>query len=297
MATAKDVKDVLETRREFKVLIDDEEVSYFIAQPNAADIRKADWQYSKIYNQAIVDGFLTQAQMIDLLKDKGILSDDYAEKVETTRIGLASELFKLENIKEDSEEVEREAIALEIARLRDELFALNQQVNGPMGNTCENLAEDGRTEYLTSRIVQIQDGSHLWEDFDTYQNEENSTLSVKSRFEVMLWIQGLDSNFLENTPEQTALRSIAQSRLDRALKDAKEARDIDKEGDEFPESEDQEEVSLDVVKEPKPKKTRKPRAKKKKAAEDKPAPKKRGRPRKKKEPVAETPSEETTKDE
>ncbi len=297
MATAKDVKDVLETRREFKVLIDDEEVSYFIAQPNAADIRKADWQYSKIYNQAIVDGFLTQAQMIDLLKDKGILSDDYAEKVETTRIGLASELFKLENIKEDSEEVEREAIALEIARLRDELFALNQQVNGPMGNTCENLAEDGRTEYLTSRIVQIQDGSHLWEDFDAYQNEENSTLSVKSRFEVMLWIQGLDSNFLENTPEQTALRSIAQSRLDRALKDAKEARDIDKEGDEFPESEDQEEVSLDVVKEPKPKKTRKPRAKKKKAAEDKPAPKKRGRPRKKKEPVAETPSEETTKDE
>ncbi len=297
MATAKDVKDVLETRREFKVVIDEEEVSYFIAQPNAADIRKADWQYSKIYNQAIVDGFLTQAQMIDLLKEKGILSDDYAEKVEATRIGLASELFKLENIREDSEEVEREAIALDIARLRDELFSLNQQVNGPMGNTCENLAEDGRTEYLTSRIVQIKDGSHLWEDFDEYQNEENSTLSVKSRFEVMLWIQGLDSNFLENTPEQTALRSIAQGRLDRALAEAKAANAADEEGDEFPESPGQEEVSLDAVEGPKPKKTRKPRAKKKKATEDKPAPKKRGRPRKKKEPVAKTPSEETTKDE
>jgi hypothetical protein len=297
MATAKDVKDVLETRREFKVTIDEEEISYFIAQPNAADIRKADWQYSKIYNQAILDGFLTQAQMIDLLKEKGILSDDYAEKVEATRIGLASELFKLENIREDADEVEREAIALDIARLRDELFSLNQQVNGPMGNTCENLAEDGRTEYLTSRIVQIQDGSHLWEDFDAYQNEENSTLSVKSRFEVMLWIQGLDSNFLENTPEQTALRSIAQGRLDRALKEAKAAADAAKEGDEFPESPDQEEVSLDAVEEPKPKKTRKPRAKKKKVTEDKPAPKKRGRPRKKKEPVAETPSEETPKEE
>jgi hypothetical protein len=297
MATAKDVKDVLETRREFKVTTDEEEISYFIAQPNAADIRKADWQYSKIYNQAILDGFLTQAQMIDLLKEKGILSDDYAEKVEGTRIGLASELFKLENIREDADEVEREAIALDIARLRDELFSLNQQVNGPMGNTCENLAEDGRTEYLTSRIVQIQDGSHLWEDFDAYQNEENSTLSVKSRFEVMLWIQGLDSNFLENTPEQTALRSIAQGRLDRALKEAKAAAEAAKEGDEFPESPDQEEVSLDAVEEPKPKKTRKPRAKKKKVTEDKPAPKKRGRPRKKKEPVAETPSEETPKEE
>ncbi len=288
MATAKDVKDVLETRREFVVTTDDVDVSYFIAQPNAADIRKADWQYSKIYNQAIVDGFLTQAQMIDLLKDKGILSEDYADRVESTRIGLASELFKLENIKEESSEIEREAIALEIARLRDELFALNQQVNGPMGNTCENLAEDARTEYLTSRIVQVKDSSHLWEDFDAYQNEENSTLSVKSRFEVMLWIQGLDSNFLENTPEQTALRSIATDRLNRALEAAKAENAEAKEGDEFPES--KEKAAPKKVK-----KTRKPRAKK--TTEDKPAPKKRGRPRKKKEPVADTSTEETPKEE
>jgi len=196
MATAKDVKDVLETRREFVVNLDDGEVSYFIAQPNAADIRKADWQYSKVYNKAIVDGFLTQAQMIDLLKDKGILSEDYAERVEVTRIGLASELFKLENIKEDSSEIEREVIALEIARLRDDLFSLNQQVNGPMGNTCENLAEDARTEYLTSRVVQVKDSSPLWEDFNAYQNEENSVLAVKARFEVRVWIQGSYSNLL-----------------------------------------------------------------------------------------------------
>lgn len=288
MATAKDVKDALETRREFVVTTDDVDVSYFIAQPNAADIRKADWQYSKIYNQAIIDGFLTQAQMIDLLKEKDILSEDYAERVEATRIGLASELFKLENIREDSSEIEREAIALEIARLRDELFSLNQQVNGPMGNTCENLAEDARTEYLTSRIVQVKDHSHLWEDFDAYQNEENSTLAVKARFEVMLWIQGLDSNFLENTPEQTALRSIAQARLDAALEEAKAENAANAAGDEFTEVEEE-------VAEVKPKKTRKPRAKK--SDEEKPAPKKRGRPRKKKEePVAETPTEETPKE-
>ncbi len=291
MATAKDVKDVLETRREFVVTTDDVDVSYFIAQPNAADIRKADWQYSKIYNQAIVDGFLTQAQMIDLLKEKGILSEDYAERVEATRIGLASELFKLENIKEDSSEIERESIALEIARLRDELFSLNQQVNGPMGNTCENLAEDARTEYLTSRIVQVKDSSHLWEDFDAYQNEENSILSVKSRFEVMLWIQGLDSNFLENTPEQTALRSIATARLDRALQDAKAENAEAEEGDEFPEAEEK----AAPKKGKKVKKARKPRAKK--SVEDKPAPKKRGRPRKNKETAVDTPTEETPKEE
>jgi hypothetical protein len=267
MATAKDVKDVLETRREFSIIADEQESYYYIAQPSAADIRKADWQYSKIYNKAIVDGFLTQAQMVEVLKDKGILSDDYAERVENTRIGLAAELFKLETIREDAAEMERESIALEVARLRDELFSLNQKVNGPMGNTCENLAEDARTEYLTSCILQNRDGSRLWDSFDTYQEEENSTLTVKSRFEVMLWVQGLDSNFLENTPEQTALRAIAQARMDRALEEAKS-----KMVDEIPPEE-------------KPKSKAKKRAPKKKKADAVTSTptetKKRGRPRKK----------------
>ncbi len=277
MATAKDVKDVLDTRRDFVVPIDGEDVTFFIAQPSAADIRKADWQYSKVYNQAIVDEFLTQAQMVDVLKDKGILSEDYAERVETTRMELASELFKLENIEETAPELEREGLALEIARLRDELFSLNQQVNGPMGNTCENLADDARNEYLTSRIVQEKDGSHLWKDFDSYQNEENSTLSIKARFEVMLWIQGLDSNFLENTPEQSALRAIAQDRLTRAIDSARQ---------EVADAHPDEELSVDKV-EAAPKKKRKTKKKVTKPKEDKkPTSKKRGRPKKKKDPAA-----------
>jgi hypothetical protein len=156
-----------------------------------------------------------------------------------------------------------------------------------MGNTCENLAEDGRNEYLTACVVQEKDGSRLWEDFDAYQDEENSSLSVKSRFEVMLWIQGLESNFLENTPEQTALRSIAQDRLARALKDARD-RDEEETVGETP-------VDDDEV--PKKKSTRRKKKDDAPAAE-KPTSKKRGRPRKKKVvPVEETPTEEPPKDE
>jgi len=71
--------------------------------------------------------------------------------------------------------------------------------------------------------------------------------------------------------------------LNRALDDAKAENAELEEGDEFP-----------TVVEKKPKKTRKPRAKK--DVTDKPAPKKRGRPRKKKEPTAQAPSEETPKE-
>ncbi len=223
MADAKEdvkqaVQDLLDSRREYTLETPENEIlHFFIANPSGEDIRKADWQYSKVYNQAIVDEFLTQAQMLDLLQEKGIVSDEYTEKLETVRISLGAELFKLENLMDSSSPEEREASALEVARLRDELFQLNQRVNGPMANTCENLAEDARTDFLTSRIIQNKDTSKVWEDFDAYRNEDNTALSIKSRFEVMLWMQGLESNFLENTPEQSTLREIAKTRLEESI--------------------------------------------------------------------------------
>jgi hypothetical protein len=223
MAKPEDVKDLLDSRREFTLETEDgDSTSYFIANPTGEDIRKADWQYSKIYNQAILDEFLTQAQMWDLLKKQNILSEEYAEEVEGIRTKLSAEIYKLEILPEDVDDFEKESVALEVGRLRDELFRLNQRVNGPMGNTCENLAEDARVEFLTGRIVQKKDGSRLWESFDKYRNEENTALSVKSRFEVMLWMQGLTSDFLENTPEQQALRVINQARIEEALKELEE---------------------------------------------------------------------------
>lgn len=220
MAKADTVKAILDGRREFTLeTLEGETEHYFIANPTGEDIRKADWEYSKIYNKAIVDGFLTQAQMLKLLKEKSIISEEYTERLDSVRTTLAAELFRLEHLDENISDIEKESIALEVASLRDELFQLNQMVNGPMGNTCENLAEDSRTEFLTSRIIQKKDGSKVWPDFNSYQSEENTNLSVKSRFEVMLWMQGLGSDFLENAPEQAALREIAQARLNKALED------------------------------------------------------------------------------
>jgi hypothetical protein len=225
MATPEDVRDVLDTRREFSIDIDTETVSYFIANPTGEDIRKADWQYSKIYNRAILDDLLTQAQMIDLLKKQGVISEDYASEVEETRSKLAAEIYKLESLPESTSDLQMEDAALVVAASRDELFRLNQRVNGPMGNTCENIAEDARVEFLTSRVLQLRDGTPVWKDYDEYLNEENTALSVKSRFEVMLWMQGLNSDFLENTPEQQTLRDVNQKRVESALAGLKAERE------------------------------------------------------------------------
>lgn len=296
MADAKEdvkdaVKDVLDSRREFILETPENEILHFyIANPTGEDIRKADWQYSKIFNQAIVDGFLTHSQMFDLLKEKEIITDDYNDQLETNRITLGAELFKLENLMENATEEEKEFSAMEVARLRDELFQLNQRINGPMANTCENLAEDARTDYLTSRIIQQKDKTQYWKTFDDYKYEENTALAVKSRFEVMLWMQGLESDFLENTPEQAMLREIAQDRLNRAIKE--EADKSKAEADAITEVPEEKEAALEATEEvpveelvlpekPKKKRTGRPKGSKNKSkSKSKPKSKPKPKPQK-----------------
>ena len=295
MATPEDVRDVLDARREFSIELDGETISYFIANPTGEDIRKADWQYSKIYNQAILDDLLTQAQMIDLLKKQGVISEDYATEVEEARSRLAAEIYKLEALPESTVDTDREEAALSVAATRDELFRLNQRVNGPMGNTCENISEDARVEFLTSRVLQRQDGSKLWEDFDAYLNEENTALSVKSRFEVMLWMQGLNSDFLENTPEQQTLREVNQKRVETALSSLRVEREA-AEDEEAPKEAEVEILELPEAAEEAPAKSEPaPAVAEETSVAEKPKSKKKGRPKgsknKKKAPTPKTAKE------
>lgn len=285
MSAADDVKELLEARREFTFEPPgaEEPETYYIGTPSGEDIRKADWEYSKIYAQAITDKLLTQAQMTDALKEAGILSDDYEAEVDQARITLGAELFRLENLMDDASNDEKEANAREVGRLRDDLFLLNQRVNGPMANTCENLAEDARTDFLTSRIVESKDGGKLWKTYSDYRSDNNTSLTVRSRFEVMLWMQGLESNFLENTPEQRTIRAVELARATAELEEDTEKLVKSSEAAESVETiELPDDIEVPKVATEKPKKRRgrpkgstsKPKAKKK--VTPKPKPKKSG---------------------
>lgn len=179
--------------------------TYYIAAPTAEDVRGADWNYSKTYTKALMENISTSAEMMGILMKRGIigpefeqrqreLSDILGEKI--TALGAASDID------------ERQRLAVEVANAREELFQWNQRLNGPMSNTCEQIADDARLEYLTSVMVQDEEGNKVWDSYDTYLREKSQSLALRARFEVMLYLQGLESDFLEKTPEATALREI-----------------------------------------------------------------------------------------
>ncbi len=195
----------VEARREFQDPVNGK--TYYIGIPTADDIRGADWQYSKTYTKSLVEGITTAAEMMDILMRRGVIGPEFEQRQKELTDVLSVKVEALQN--SDSID-DKQRLALEVAATREELFNWNQRLNGPMANTCEQMADDARLEYLTSRMVQSADGKRLWDDYSDFLVEKNQSFAMRSRFEIMLYLQGLESDFLEKTPEAMAIREIEE---------------------------------------------------------------------------------------
>ena len=197
---------------------------FYILPPSANDIREADWHYSKTYTRSLTEGITTSAEMLDILRRRGIIGPEFEKRAAELAANLNQKIFDLG--KAESLDKKRE-LAIQVAEARDELFQWNQRLNGPMANTCEQIADDARLEYLTSCMVVDAEGGKVWAKYDDYLKEKNQALALKARFEVMLYLQGLESDFLEKTPEAVAMKEIQAEVLAQAEKAAKALNEVE----------------------------------------------------------------------
>lgn len=207
----------VEDRRKF--IGPDGKDGFFIAVPTAEDIRGADWNYSKVYTNSLVEGITTSAEMMDILMRRGIVGPEFEQRQRELNDELATKVIKLQGTADVDE---KQLLAMEVANAREELFNWNQRLNGPMSNTCEQIADDARLEYLTSQIVQREDDTKVWETYEDFLREKNQGLALRARFEVMLYLQGLSSDFLETTPEAVAMKEIEEEMQKKATAALKE---------------------------------------------------------------------------
>ena len=201
-----DIMDLLDGRREFEL----EETKgvmkkFYIGTPNAEDIRSADWEHAKRYNQALREGIYTVSEMMEILKKRNIIGSDYDEVGDDLRVQLAEKIIIMER---ENDREARMRLALEVADLRESVFQWNQRLSSPLASTCENLANDSRVEFITSSVIQDAKGERVWPTFEEYKTEKNLQLQTKSRFEVMLWLEGVSSDFLDAAPENRVIKEL-----------------------------------------------------------------------------------------
>ena len=179
--------------------------TYYINQPTASDIRDSDWNYSKTYSKSLVEGIYTSSEMNDILKKRGIIGPEYDKRAQELSDILESTLTNMYTLSTDGE---RKKAAEEAEKIRNDIFQWNHRLNGPMSNTCEQIADDAKLEFLTSRIVVSDKGELIWKDYDAFLNDSDPLLPARAKFEVMLYLQGLDSDFLDQVPEAVVLKDI-----------------------------------------------------------------------------------------
>ena len=192
------------------------DTTFYIVSQTAEDIRGADWEYSKSYTKSLVAGITTTAEMTDILMRRGIIGPEFEKRSNELATELAAKIDALQKATNSQEKAE---LAYKVATARDELFQWNQRLSAPLGNTCEQIADDARLEYLTSRLIVDDSGKRIWDTFENYLTEQEQSLSQQSRFEVMLYLQGLDSKFLENTPEAVAMKELQEEASLQVVKD------------------------------------------------------------------------------
>jgi len=180
---------------------------FYIDNADIDSVRQADWHYSKTYNEALLAGVTTMAQMQDILEERQIVGKEYEQKREDLIAELDQKIAELEKEKDKDKKL---ILADQVEETRNKLFRLNQRASSPMSNTCEQLAEDARIEYLTSSMIKDSDGNPVWKSYEDYKTTNNPALAMRARYECMLALQGLDSDFLEKTPEALARKEMEQ---------------------------------------------------------------------------------------
>lgn len=191
----------------------DETTRYYIEPPTAEDIRGADWQYSKTFTQCLVEGITTSAEMMDILTRRGIIGSEFEQRANELSRKLSESISALES---STDMESKRELSMKVAKDREELFQWNQRLNGPMNNTAEQISDDARLEYLTSAMVTDADKNKVWSSYQAYLKEKSQAMALRARFEVMLYLQGLNSDFLDNTPEARAMREVEKDLLQQA---------------------------------------------------------------------------------
>lgn len=221
--------DLIEQSRTFKMEKADGSgyTEYKIVLPTSEEVKKAQWEYTKAYNKAMVEEVLTEGEMMDLLQRRGIVGDDFQRRLDELQKQVENKYIELE-LSEGKEE--KRLIAIEISELREKIFSLNQRVSGPMSNTCESLAKDARNEYLTMTCTRTVDDKSIWNNLEEYIKEKDRNLAIKAKYEVMLWMEGIDTDFLENMPENVIIREMEEElqkewddKVAESVKEAEEA--------------------------------------------------------------------------
>jgi hypothetical protein len=167
--------------------------------PSIEDSRKADYYYSKYLNEAMLDGLMTQEEMLELLNKKGIWTEEHERKIaemEKEAKSLATLASKMQTEKAKNEYTKK------MTEVYNKIDELRQKKRFYLANTAESKAEQERLGYLLYRCAyNAETGERLWKSFDDFRNERRQREVSVIAYNFLAFLSGLDEETLGSSPQ------------------------------------------------------------------------------------------------
>jgi len=205
--------------REFSVTLKSgEDVNFTTRMANNEEIQDSEFEYSRVFNKAIMAGILPQSTLLAKLIEAEIWSPEKDRAIEQQRVVVAGIEEKLG---EEESESAREALARDLSDERAKLYNMRQEKIDLLAHTAEAKADEVQRNFIVSRVTARADTKKpVWKSYEEYRKEQDGGLLFRATYEYLTFINGLPSDFVDALPENQILANAETTTADAPVEEA-----------------------------------------------------------------------------
>ena len=208
--------------KNFKVKIEDKEVSVMVRSPSIQDQKEATKAYNTAFSDALKAKAVVRAKLDDLLVEQGLW--DETKQSEFNK--LQSEVLEGERklAKGGIPLSQAKDIALNMKDLRDKIRSLISVKTNLDTHTAEGQADNARFNYLVSACTVYEDSKQpVFSSLENYLERSVEPVALLAAQNLANMIYGLDNDYESNLPENKFLKQykFVDSKLRLINKDGK----------------------------------------------------------------------------
>jgi hypothetical protein len=167
--------------------------------PKVDENRLADWEYSKVFNQALKDGIPSNKQMAKQIEEYGLWTKEDDDKIAKIREEIDKQIVIMDKMTEGSKNMEK--VQEKIMELRNELMVIQQEHQKYFQQTAEAKADEAKMSFLIFKVTEdANTGKPFWATYDAFKNEEDQSTVNSIAYQFITFINGLPSDFLQQAP-------------------------------------------------------------------------------------------------
>jgi hypothetical protein len=178
-----------------KKIIEVEGLEVILEQPSVFLKMRGDLVYKNAYKEAVKEGLLPRADLVELIKKRNIISDEELDqlsrlesKLEAQRILLA----KTTKVKANQDRIKKI-----ISDLEDDIFSIKEKELSKLMMSAETKAEEDRYNFLCS-VCAYSYGKLIWPSYTEYNKETRIIFKDKILGQFIVFYNGIKTDIIRH---------------------------------------------------------------------------------------------------